>query len=103
VRLQWARARRAEDDGRDGGDDDFGPEDDFGGALRASRRAGTEAGADADDDREALVLLALGAAVLVLLVVRGHIAERLRREAERNGGAPVPAQPQPGQVPVAPR
>jgi SEL1 protein len=85
---QWARNRRREEDERDG---DFGPEDDFDGALRNGGDAG---------DTETLILFALVAAVLVLMVVRARIAERLRREAARQPGGPAP--PQPGQAPRPP-
>lgn len=55
---------------------------------------------DADDDAEALILFGLVAAVLVLLVVRARIAERIRRETARQGEQPAP--PQPGQAPQQP-
>lgn len=96
-------------------DADYGPEDDFDGALRAARRrADTLAQAGGDmEDAETLVFFGLISAILVLFVVRARIMDRLRREIQvvqdrRDGQdqgdqqAQGPAMPQPGQAPVPP-
>ena len=90
--MQWARNRRnAEHDA------DFGPEDDFEGAIRGGNREDIED----DDVTETFLLVFLCLAIAVLLYIRTRIVERMRRDqgeqrpqdAQNHGVFPPPGDP----------
>jgi SEL1 protein len=87
---QWARDRRNAEAEQEG---DFGPEDEFEGALRAARRGGVEE----EPFSETMLLVVLCITVSVLLYIRTRLVERMRRGQEEaaapNGVFPPPGDP----------